>query len=177
EFESGPKLSFGVDVAQRRYEGRIIAGSYFSAPDAGEVILHEYLLYRWGMLEGDDYSGVLGKKISLKSIINEQDPAANAPPQMQGFMEGLTPEEREAAMKLLPRLMGMAQQTRKPVEREFTVVGVMRETIPGDPLNIIEDGQSVQADVFLPLETARAMFEESAVNAQLGYPAAVVIVD
>src|SRR5690606_31478076 len=77
EFESGPKLSFGVDVAQRRYEGRIIAGSYFSAPDAGEVILHEYLLYKWGMLEGDDYSGVLGKKISLKSIINEQDPAAN----------------------------------------------------------------------------------------------------
>lgn len=177
EFESGPKLSFGVDVAQRRYEGRIIAGSYFSAPDAGEVILHEYLLYKWGMLEGGDYSGVLGKKISLKSIINEQDPAANTPPQMQGFMEGLTPEEREAAMKLLPKLMGMAQQTRKSVERELTVVGVMRETIPGDPLNIIEDGQSVQADVFLPLETARAMFEESAVNAQLGYPAAVVIVD
>ena len=175
EFETGPKLSFGVDVAQGRYDNRIIAGRYFSEANAGEVILHEYLLYQWGLITEADYSQVLGKTIRLKSIVNTEQP--EAPVQMAGFLENLTPEEREAAMKLLPKLMGMAQQTRKPVEREFKVVGVMRETQQGDELNIIEDGQSVQADLFLPLETSRAMFEDSAVNQQLGYPAAVVMVD
>ncbi|MCA8911911.1 MAG: ABC transporter permease [Planctomycetes bacterium] len=177
EFESGPKLSFGVDVANDRYKDRIIAGRYFSAPDAPEVVLHEYLLYKWGLLDPADFDQVLGKKIKLTSIVNDQDPAGNAPPQMQGFIETLTPEEKEAALKLLPKLMGMAAQARTPVEREFTVVGIMRETEPGDSLNVIEDGQSVQADIFLPVDTAREMFEGSAVNQQLGYPAAVIIVD
>ncbi len=175
-------LSGGVDVSRQRYAERVIAGRYFSGPDADEVILHEYMLYKMGLLTGQDYQQVLGKTIMLRSIVNpNDDPMASAPPQLRAFMESLTEEERQAMMKVLPKLLEqfgqIASQARKPVERQVTIVGVLREALPGDVFNVIEDGNAVQTDVFLPQETARNLFNASAVNRELGYPRALVLVD
>ncbi|MBX3461225.1 MAG: ABC transporter permease [Planctomycetes bacterium] len=180
--KSDGSLTGGLDVNRRRYADRVIAGRYFSADDADEIILHEYMLYKLGLLTGKDYDAVLGKTVTLRSIVNAgDDPTANAPPQLRDFMDSLSDEERAAMMKILPKLMQqfgqMAQAARKPVQREMTIVGVLRETVPGDVFNVIEDGNAVQTDVFMPQETARSLFNESAINRELGYPRALVLVD
>jgi ABC-type antimicrobial peptide transport system permease subunit len=92
----------------------------------------------------------------------------------------MSDEEKKAMGVLLPRLMqqfGQFSGERQSVEREFTLVGVIREQIPGDVFNVIEDGNAVQTDVFLPQETARQLFLGSVVNRELGYPRALVLVD
>lgn len=181
KYETPASLSIGVDVGRKRYEERLIAGRYFSGPQADEVILHEYLLYKWGLLTGGDYESVLGRKLTLSSIISEQtDPMQNAPEQIRAMMADMTDEEKKAMGVLMPRLMqqfGQFSGERQSVQREFTLVGVIREQIPGDVFNVIEDGNAVQTDVFLPQETARQLFLGSVVNRELGYPRALVLVD
>jgi putative ABC transport system permease protein len=156
----------------------VIAGSYFTSSGAPEAIVHEYLLYKWGMLTDGDYAKVLGQKVKLKTIQTELTPEQQAPPMLQEFMRDLSDEERKAMQVLLPKLLKQFGQSneRRAAEREFTVVGVLREQMPGDPFNVIEDGNAVQADVFLPQETARELFLASAVNVELGYPRALVTV-
>ncbi|MBZ0135569.1 MAG: ABC transporter permease [Planctomycetes bacterium] len=181
EFETPASLSYGVDVSRQRYSDRVIAGSYFSSEDANEVILHEFLLYKWGLITPTDYEQVIGKIITLKTIINENEDALEAAPeQFKQFTEGMTDDERKAFQTLLPKLMqafGQMSAERKPVEREFKVVGVLRESEPGDVFNVIEDGNAVQADLFVPQNAAKSLFLESVINRELGYPRALVLVD
>lgn len=181
KYETPASLSIGVDVGRKRYEERLIAGRYFSGPQADEVILHEYLLYKWGLLTSNDYESVLGRKLKLSSIISEQtDPMQNAPEQIRAMMADMSDEEKKAMGTLMPRLMkqfGQFSGERQSVQREFTLVGVLREQIPGDVFNVIEDGNAVQTDVFLPQETARQLFLGSVVNRELGYPRALVLAD
>lgn len=181
-FDPAVSLSFGVDTDRDRFAPRVIAGSYFSGANANEVILHEYLLYRWGLISDEDVRGLVGKTIRLKSIVAEEgDLTASAPPQMQAFIGSLNEEEREAMGKVLPKLLeqfgAYAEQARRPVERELTIVGVLREAEVGDVFNVIEDGNTVQVDVFLPKETARELFLSSLINRELGYPRGLVMVD
>lgn len=181
EFDTPASLSYGVDVSRQRYSDRVIAGSYFSGESANEVLLHEYMLYKWGLLTPADYEQVIGQTITLKTIINEnEDALAAAPEQFKQFTEGMTDEERKAFQTLLPKLMeafGQMSAERKAVEREFKVVGVLRESVPGDVFNVIEDGNAVQADIFLPQAAAKSLFLESVINRELGYPRALVLVD
>ncbi|MHC4839576.1 MAG: ABC transporter permease [Planctomycetota bacterium] len=173
------KMCVGVDVDRERYKPRLIAGEYFSGPNTDEIILHEYLLYQWGMLSDGDYEKVLGKKITLRGLVNEDQMAA-APPQMQEMLKDLNEEEKKAMQVLLPKLMQMAGQfsgERQRVEKEFTLVGVVREAEPDDVFNIVEDGNSVQADIFLPQQTAMDLFLQSLVNQELGFPRAMVTID
>jgi putative ABC transport system permease protein len=182
ERESPANMSFGVDTIRERYKDRVIAGRYFAGPDADEVILHEYLLYQWGLLTDDDYAQVLGSTIRLRSIVNEEEDAIEtAPPQIRAMMDELSDDERAAMQTLLPRILEQfgqfAAAARRPAEREYTIVGVLRDAEPGDVFNVIEDGNAVQANVFLPQETARELFLETLINRELGYPRALVMVD
>lgn len=181
EYHEPARLSYGVDVSRERYRDRVIAGRYFSGADADEVMLHEYLLYQWGLVRPDEYESVVGRTITLRTIVNEdEDPLEGGPPQLQAFMEDLNEEEREAMRTLAPKLyqrMGILNDARRAVTREYTVVGVLREAEPGDVFNVIEDGNAVQADVYLPQQTAKELFLSSLVNRELGYPRALVMVD
>jgi putative ABC transport system permease protein len=182
DFTGNASMSFGVDTTRERYKDRIIAGRYFSGEDAGEVILHEYLLYQWGLLTDEDYQQVLGKTIHLRSIVNdEEDTFDDAPPQIRAMLEDLDESEREAMQTLLPRILEQFGQftaaSRQAAEAEFTIIGVMRDAEPGDVFNVIEDGNSVQANIFMPQETARELFLETLINRELGYPRALVMVD
>ncbi|MDC1142433.1 ABC transporter permease [Planctomycetota bacterium] len=179
EYSEPAKMCVGVDIERQRYAPRVIAGSYFSSEDANEVILHEYLLYQWGMLTDGDYEKVLGKKVTLRGLVNE-DQLGTVPPQMQEMFKDLNEEEKKAMQVLLPKLMQMAGQfsgERQRVEQEFTLVGVIREAEPDDVFNIVEDGNSVQTDIFLPQETAKSLFLQSLVNQELGFPRAMVTID
>ncbi|MCC6463825.1 MAG: ABC transporter permease [Planctomycetes bacterium] len=180
EYAVPATLTCGVDTSRRRYEERLIAGRYFSAPDAPEVILHEYLLYKWGLLSDADYSTVLGKTLTLNTIQTDAAAPPVPPAQLQELMKDLNEEERKALQSALPKVLkqfGMLPGERKAEQRQFKVVGVLRESLPGDVFNVIEDGNSVQVDVFLPQESARDFFLSSSVNRELGYPRAIVMAD
>lgn len=179
EHKEPAKMCVGVDTGRDRYLPRLIAGEYFSGPNTDEVILHEYLLYKWGMLTDGDYKKVLGKQVTLRGLVNE-DQMASAPPMMQEAFKDMTPEEQEAMKVLAPKLMQMAGQfsgERIRVEKQFTLIGVIREAESDDAFNIVEDGNSVQADIFLPQATAKDLFLQSMVNKELGFPRAMVTID
>ena len=179
---SDAAASFGVDVARDRYRDRVMAGCYFSSNDADEVILHEYLLYTWGLISRDEQEMLIGKTLTLKTIEN---PAAPAEPQKMNpmfaeFAQDLSEEEQDALRLLLPKFLkrfGARSQARKRATREFKVVGILREFQTGEPFNVVEDSNSVQADVYLPHESARELFLSTSVNTELGYFSALVTVD
>lgn len=54
---------------------------------------------------------------------------------------------------------------------------MLRELEAQDSFNVVEDGNAYQVDVFLPQETATRLFLSSAVNRELGFSRAVVVVD
>lgn len=180
EFNTDGTLSFGVDVERDRYRERVMTGDYFSSADADEVLIHEYLLYQWGLITTEEQNRIVGQILTLESIPTaDNDQIQNLAPQIAQFNQSLNEEEKEALKILGPKLLkqlGMNAE-RREIKRELKVIGVLRETEPGDVFNVIEDGNSVQADLFLPQGTARELFLESSVNRELGYPRAVVLVD
>jgi putative ABC transport system permease protein len=182
EHESPARISFGVDVERDRYRDRVTTGEYFSSNDAQEAVLHEYLLYEWGLVSPEQQQSLVGKVLTLTTIQNSSGSSAGpqSNPLFEELASDLSPEERKALPSLLPKLMarfGGGSQARKPVSREFKVIGILREIESGEPFNVVEDMNSAQADVYLPHETAREFFLSSAVNSELGYNSALVIAD
>jgi putative ABC transport system permease protein len=183
DFTSPSVVSYGVDVDRRRYHDRVMTGHYFSSNRADEVILHEYLLYKWGLVQPQDQERLLGKTLSLGTIDNAP---ANSTlpeglnPQLAELASELSLEEKAALQGVLPKLMerfANANATRKRASRKLKVVGILREFQTGEPFNVVEDTNSAQADVYLPLEVARELYLSTTVNAELGYSSAIVIVD
>ena len=181
DLASSAAVSFGVDVGRDLYRDRLVAGEYFSSNDAQEVILHEYLLYQWGLVSLEEQKSVIGKRLTLSTI--EISALPNAPRQMPPLSDitnDLSEEEQDALKTLLPKLMrqfGKMEADREPTVRELTVVGVLREAETGEAFNFVEDTSSSQADVYLPHGTARELFVASSVNSELGYASALVMVD
>lgn len=175
-------VSFGVDVNRDRYRDRVMSGSYFSSNDADEVILHEYLLYKWGLVSKQQQESLLGKTVTLSTIENGSSFGfpMQFTPNMSELAGDLSPEEQEALKKLLPKIMerfGDAKKDRPPASKDFKVVGILREFQTGEAFNMVEDTSSAQADVYLPFQVAHDFFLTASVNNELGYASAVVVID
>jgi len=187
EHASEVTTTLGVDVGRRRYEDRVIAGRYFSSPDADEALVHEYLAYQWGCVSDEDLAGLVGTRMVLEPIRNRPGGGFGAP----GFVADalarldlsvLSPEEREMFPRIVEKLgramLGSLDELeRGPDRHEVTIVGVVRELEPGDPLRVIEDGNASRVDVFLPLETATRYFFAEPVNREIGFGRSYVVVD
>ena len=175
-------VSFGVDVDRDRYRDRVMTGRYFSSNDADEVILHEYLLYQWGLISPEQQEVLIGKTLTVKTIDNSD---LNGSPQEMNPMvaqltQDLSKEEQDALKLLLPKFLkrfGGGDQARKRANRQLKIVGILREFQSGEPFNVVEDSNSAQADIYLPHESARKLFLSTTVNTELGYSSALVTVD
>ncbi len=191
DHESEASASFGVDVGRRRLENRVVAGRYFSSPDAHEALVDEFLAYRWGYVTKEDLARLLGKTLVLVPIQN-QDPSSFLGPAFAARILGqmdlstLSDEEMEVLPGLVEKMArwwwsgGHATEpAAAPGASETTleIVGVARELEPKDPLRLIEDSISLQADVFLPRDVAVDLFLAQPVNRELGYGRALVTVD
>ena len=181
DYSSAAAASFGVDVDRNLYRDRLMSGDYFSSNKSEEVILHEYLLYQWGLVTVEQQQTVIGQRLTLSTIQNSETPASRRRMPLLSDMAGdLSEKEQDAIKTLLPRLLqqfGEADVGPEPAIRELTVVGVLREAESGETFNFVEDTSSSQADVYLPHGTARELFQSSPVNAELGYAGALVMVD
>lgn len=184
DIEQAATTTIGVDVGRRRYEGRVVAGTYFSARDAKEVLLHEFLAYRWGFVTAEELDSLIGRTIVLKPMGGEsRGDGLEAGMIGQALsrldLSALTDEEREALPRIAQKLgRSFLQGAARPaanVAFELKIVGVLREMESTDPFHVIEDGNAARADLFLPQGTAIRAFFDSSVNREIGFQRAYVV--
>ncbi len=176
--------TLGIDTRRGRCKDRLIAGSYLSGHDAREVLVHEYLAYQWGYVTIEELDGLVGRTVTLETI--QGGAMGSIPPDILAIARNLdlpsfTDEEREALPKIIDKIIkafggGEVVET-EPATYELKIVGVVRELEPSDPFNVIEDGNAWQVDLFMPHETAVAMYLSSSFNQELGFGRALVMVD
>ena len=74
-----------------------MVGEYFSSSEAEEVILHEYLLYQWGLISTEEQQSVIGKTLTLSNIENSETPSTPRRPfPIPDISSDLSKEEQEA---------------------------------------------------------------------------------
>src|SRR5262249_1545747 len=175
---------FGITPQSPRLRDRLIAGDGFQTANEHSLVVSEFLLYRWGIIEDADVEALVGKKVSLDcrfygmpshSLIlnllgaaggNPNPRHANPPEkistQIPAALEklDLTPSERATLKDLLtaPK-SNPAFRPDFVVAEEFTIAGVVRSPIEDDnqPGWFNWEQQSLYSDVLLPIDTAEAM--------------------
>lgn len=183
--------TFGIDYARRHPESRVIAGRYPSSNEADEVLVHEYLLYTWGYVTEKQAAGVVGKTLVISSVkgAGEDNPMPMpemSPQDLQALFRDLKLSEAELAAvatlskrlpEILAKLRGGEQRRGIAIRRELKIVGVLREPEAGDRFNLLEDGQSTQADLFFAEGLADRLLREAAGSGDVVYQRALVMVD
>ncbi len=187
------------------YGVRIVAGRPFSAGDSRAAIIHELLLYRWGLTDEADVRSLLGRSLrveygtavpgpmSLFRLLSFGDDPFS-PEQSRALRRGfrrlaplirllpLPTDEREAFSKLL------AQALQKPAIEEddaprfseqFTIVGVVRDPSrdENDDPNPLGTWWTRQADVLVPTPALAAFYLRSPRHAEAGFDQLRLIVD
>jgi putative ABC transport system permease protein len=176
--------TFALPPDNRRMRDRLIAGDAFQRADEPSVVVNEFLLYRWDIIEDADVAAVVGKKLRLdyrswgirrpnlllallggegsnpdaaqKAVLEK---AAKQVPAALAQMD-LTPEERATLRDLLTAPKpSPALRPDVSVSVELTIAGVVRWPTKEDtqPGWFSWDESSLYADVLLPLETAQSM--------------------
>jgi putative ABC transport system permease protein len=196
--------TFALPPDNPRMLNRLIAGSAFSSADAREIVVNEFLLYRWDIIDDNDVAHVIGKRVRLEyhgwgmrrpnlllSLLGGAgaDPSAaqekvleKVAKQLPAALDqmDLSSAERAALKTLLtsPRPAPMFQPDLS-VSEEFTIVGVVRYPLKEDtsPGWFSWDEMSLYADVLLPIKTAEAMAFQLPDIRQRGLNRATVLVD
>jgi putative ABC transport system permease protein len=100
-------VSFGAEAGNERFQARVIAGRWLAEGAAREIVVHEYLLYRWGLIADGEVESMLGKTVTL------QRRGAGKPGGSGGIgallagganFLGLTEEETKTLKGLAPRI-------------------------------------------------------------------------
>ena len=195
--------SCAASPASRNLQARIVAGSLFEHPDERSAVVHEYLLYLWGITGDEEVARVVGQTLRLEFHQGRQPPTLlltllnrragdltaseervleKAVQQLPAALEAmdLTPAEKATLTDVLKR--PWASRSRPPAEvtitEEFAIRGVIREFDEKDPSAPLGLGRiSRDADVFIPVGTAEALFAQAPPYAENGFDSATVLVD
>ncbi|MBI1914707.1 MAG: ABC transporter permease [Planctomycetes bacterium] len=185
-----------------RFQARVVAGS--PLPPSGKyVLVHEFLLYQWGLVTEEDVQAVVGTKLHLtyRTRGSLTGPALGL---LGGGPASLSPMERDllegallqlaglvdslplsAAQKnILKRVLPGSQMGPHMVEKDvfaedFTIAGVVREWMEKEDKSTsgMFDWLTRDTELFLPLATAQDLFGRSPRLAQAGYSRVTVTVD
>ena len=182
--------------------GRVVAGRLFSSDSADEVLVHEYLAYRWGYQDEQDLHRLLGSSLRLElgrsadilaiafglrgedgtdasiSEARKLEEALGRLPDLLGDLD-LSAADREILEKALGRFAD-AQASPPPtqVSAEFTIVGVFRDAMDAESRDLLRyDLIHSNLEVMLPLETARRLHDRTPAIAEVGYDSAMIYVD
>jgi putative ABC transport system permease protein len=186
------------------FRDRVVAGDYFSAADADEALVSEFLLYRLGVRDDADLQGVVGKKLRLEFRYGGKEPdlllallnpggrvddtaeeavlakAVDLLPDALGKL-GLSDEEVKTLGKLLKRKPPQSPGRAPPippevVTAEYTVRGVLRVG-PEEGARGPWYGRRQQIEVLLPSATAEELVGRSPLTREFGFDGALVEVD
>ncbi len=185
-----------------KLDRRILAGH--ALPEYGrQILIHEYLLYQWGITRDEDAAALVGQKIRVeyRSRGLTSSPSLGV---LSGAGPPLTPAERDALDRALSRLaaavemlnlsegeravlkkvLGAEMGSRRPLDtvvfsEEFTVAGILREWDESDKTSafFIRDWLLRDTELFLPARTAEEMFSRDPRHGRFGFSQATVTVD
>jgi putative ABC transport system permease protein len=189
-----PSTSFFAD--------RLIAGRLFAPGDGRVAIVHEYLLYRWGLVSDEDAATSLGRKFQLElrprppetfnpvwilrtanreideREIRALDSALRRLAAIVRFLP-IPADERQVLRELFDHISATSPKRPAPlITEEFTIVGVLREMAEKDQeaVRFGENGAEVD-DVLLPVAAATEFVLRIPDVVQEGFEGAVVTVD
>lgn len=187
------------------YRDRIVTGRPFSPGDDRAVIVHELLLYRWGLTREVEVRGLLGRSIRLEyrnpssgrlslfrllrfgddPFSNEQAQALRRAFQRIGPFLRLLPiprEERQAFAKLLEQARDETEAEADggpPVADTFTIIGIIRDPSEEEDAALapLNNWWSRQADVLLPTSAMAAFYLRSPKHAEAGFDQVRLTID
>jgi putative ABC transport system permease protein len=191
-----------VPTGSRILADRLLAGRLFKPGDGRVAIVHEYLLYRWGLVGDKDADAALGRpfrieyrtsprgSVRLNWLIDIGALEADRKPTLESGLRRLAAlvrflpiprDERAALTALFDRIPGTsATRSEQAVAETFTIVGVVGERDEND------DGASrasfgewhiQDTEIMLPAATAAEFYSRSPDEAKEGFDEVVVTVD
>jgi putative ABC transport system permease protein len=186
----------------RHLQGRIVAGEYFTSAQERSVVVHEFLLYLWGITSEEEVARVVGQKLRLEFHIGRRPPAMLLT-LLNGNRGSLSAEEEKALEKAIKQLpatvdkMDLTERERDILRRvlnrpaspadtvkewscaeEFTITGIVREFTEDDPHIDLGLGRiSRGAEVFVPVQTVAELFARAPQYAENGFDSVTVTVD
>jgi putative ABC transport system permease protein len=197
--EEASASSVGPDT--RFFRDRLIAGRMFAPGDGRVAIVHEYLLYRWGLVSDADAESAVGRTFRMEIETRPPDTFGLTWLLGRGGRE-LRPEESRALESALKRLAAMVRflpipadergalrdlfehisetATKKPSKtysEEFRIVGVLREQAEKDREAGFGEGMYPFEEVLIPVVAAKAFVLRVPEWADEGFDSAVVVVD
>jgi putative ABC transport system permease protein len=181
---------------------RLIAGRLFTPDDGRAAIVHEYLLYRWGLVRDADAESALGRTFRLefrppspetfdltqvlrrgqREVGERESRALEAALKRLAVLVRFLPmprDERDVLQELFEHISATSQKApSKTYAEEFTIVGVLRERGEEDrePLMFGDFGVGTD-EVLLPAAAAVAFVLPVPEVAKEGFDSVVVTVD
>jgi putative ABC transport system permease protein len=140
-----------VEPETRYFRDRLIAGRLFKPDDGRAAIVHEYLLYRWGLSRDEDADAALGRTFRLeirprppdtfdvteilsrgdRAIGEKEKRALDSALKRLAVLVRFLPmprDERDVLGELFKRISTTSGKIPpKPIVEEFTIVGILRE--------------------------------------------------
>ena len=191
-----------ADTGEAGLRQRIVAGQLYTSPSERSAVVHEHLVYAWGITDEADVGSVVGRTIQLSfasgrrsqypvlSMLTGGKVKPDAPE--HHVLERLVPrlwpllgrgsldhDERAVARLILQGLTPPDDPYQDPpITEALTIVGVVRGTTKDDPSGgVAATWVSRDADVLLPYATAEEYFFRAPGNAERGADAATLLVD
>ncbi len=128
------ETEFDVDSASvapgdREIKERLLAGKAFDSLDDPDIVVHEFLLYRWGFRGDDDVKKAIGAKVALHSKTKRDDHKYLFPLLDELKRKGtpLGAFEEATMISLVSRLPAMIQELKiSPAERSLLTLMIER---------------------------------------------------
>ena len=193
---------YGASSEYAHFEHRLEVGQRFSSSSAKECLVHEYLLYRWGIRDDADVQAIIGQTVRIEMASARRSPiwlltlfdadVSNVSEEEMQVLEKawrllpttleampLSPNEKEVFLKAIQRKgPGSKKQEEFKIIETFTIVGVVRAPIKDDPRDEgFLDGPLREADIIIPRHTAEAFFMRLPRREESGYSRVRLIVD
>jgi putative ABC transport system permease protein len=183
--KSSDSRIYGVPHDYKRFQHRLEVGGGFSGPLANECIVHEYLLYRLGIRDDAAVKSCIGKPIRVE-LTTARRTSLYLLSLFEADLSNISEEELrvlEKAWKLMPEALeslplsdrekeillravrrkgpGAKKQEVKVIKESFTIVGVIRAPIKGDPPDEgFLDGPLRDSDLIIPRYAAEEFFTQ-----------------
>ena len=177
----------------------LVAGTPLPDGTKRVALVHEHLLYTWGIISDEDVKSILGKSLRLEYQVGGQGAsrmlilvtggAFNLAPNEYATLDrafrklpasleatSLNAEEQNVLRKALAHLT--PQRKPAPSARyieDFTITGIIRQRSEDDPQSMNDAAND--ADVILPSQAAEEFNLRAARNAEEGFHSAFVLVD
>jgi putative ABC transport system permease protein len=190
----------GVAPDNRAFRRRLVAGEFFTSGSTRSVLVTEYLLFLWGVVDDEEVQRIPGQKMRLEFRFGGRPPwlllnllgagSITPTPEQEKVLRKAIGQLPDALPKLnleakekdiLKKILAQPRPEQGPVQEkvqveEFTIAGVLRMPGKEDLLDRWE-GWAGDVDLVFPFETAESLFFQVVSSPDQGLDRAVVMVD